>query len=170
MKLLYTVLLLAACALPCCNMCQGETGVGHAETGIFVTCDRTGYTVRNAGAEERYLNISEPCLLDTSKIPPVGPHGELSESMVVHGSGVARTTPFGAVLGRGASTRHDIDVSVVDICDDYTNAPPGQHERGPTPLAADRAAADGLLLHLHVTSTAATRSLDDVKVVCPLGP
>jgi hypothetical protein len=166
----YIMLLLAVCAVTGCSKCQDETGVGHAESGVFVTCDRTGYTVRNAGAEETYLNISEPCLLDTSKIPPVGPHGELSESVVVHGSGVARTTPFGAVLGRGASTRHDIDVSVVDICDDYTHAPPGQHERGPTPLAADRNAVDALLLHLHVTSTAATRSLDDVKVVCPLGP
>lgn len=163
----WLVIALGLIALPACGEgCQGSAGrVGLADVGIFVECDRQGYTVHNRGDRDRYVTVSAAaCVLNTAQIPPLGPNGELPD-IVVHGSGASALPPFAQVVPAGTSRRVAIDLSKVDECLDYTHAPPGQHERGPTSLVS-QGPADGLMLHIDATRLGAMRSERNARVVC----
>ncbi|MBW2276336.1 MAG: hypothetical protein JRF63_02525 [Deltaproteobacteria bacterium] len=162
----WIVLALAAVVLPSCGQsCQGSADqVGIADVGVFVECDRASYTVHNRDEQDRYVTISSFCVLNTAQIPPLGKNGKLPD-IVVHGSGVTNTPPFNETLPKGSSKRIEIDLAKVDNCDDYTDAPPGQHERGPTSLVSN-GPADGLMMHLSVSSVSAMRTERNARVVC----
>jgi hypothetical protein len=161
------VIAVAISTLPsCAGSCGGEPdGVGHAESGVFVDCDARGYTVRNTGDDAAYVIVPQPCLLDPARLPPLGPHGALPDSVVVHGAGIATVEAVGETIPAGGSKRVDFGGADVGVCEDYTNAPPGQHERGPTPLVAGRAPR-GMMLHLHVQEPGSLGPGWQGRVVC----
>jgi hypothetical protein len=161
------VIAIAVSTLPsCARSCGGGVdGVGHAESGVFVDCDAKGYTVRNTGEGDAYIIVPQPCLLDPARLPALGPHGALPAGMVVHGSGVATVTPLGEVIPAGGTKRIDFGGADVGECEDYTNAPPGQHERGPEPLVAG-GKARGMMLHLHVQQPGSSGPGWNGRVVC----
>jgi hypothetical protein len=161
-------IVVAISALPSCTRsCGGEPGgVGHAESGVFVECDAAGYTLRNTGARAAYVISPQPCLLDPSRLPPLGPHGALPDSMVVHGAGIATVEAVGETIPPGGSRRVDYGDADVGVCDDYTHAPPGQHERGPEPLLERGAEARGMMLHLHVQPSGSPGPGWNGRVVC----
>jgi hypothetical protein len=150
----------------CARSCGRETGgVGHAESGVFVDCDANGYTVRNTGDRNAYVIVPQPCLLDPTRLPPLGPNGLLPESVVVHGAGIATVEAVGETIPPGGSKRVDYGGADVGVCDDYTHAPPGQHERGPEPLLQG-GQPRGVMLHLHVREPDAPGPEWQGRVVC----
>jgi len=157
----------AVSALPsCARSCGAEPGgVGHAESGVYVDCDANGYTVRNTGQRDAYVIVPQPCLLDPARLPPLGPHGALPEGMVVHGSGLATVPSLGDTIPAGGAMRIDFGGAVPGVCEDYTQAPPGQHERVPEPLLTD-GPARGMMLHLHVQQPGAPGPGWQGRVVC----
>jgi hypothetical protein len=162
------VIAVVASALPACaGSCESRPeGVGHAESGVFVECDAKGYTLRNTGERAAYVISPQPCLLDPARLPPLGPNGALPESMVVHGAGIATVEAVGETIPPGGSKRVDYGDADVGVCDDYTHAPPGQHERGPEPLLERGAEARGVMLHLHVQPAGSPGPGWQGRVVC----
>lgn len=146
-------------AASCSRSCSDNDGagrIGDPESGLFVTCDRDGYTVINQGDEPVYVIINSFCQLNTAEAGEVGPHGEVM-SKVIHGSGAAEVDPFGKTILPGTEVSQTYDLSIVNSCDDYTDAPPGQFENSPVPLTSE-GPADAMMMHLHVQGTGVTNA------------
>jgi hypothetical protein len=143
--ILLPCLLLASCR-PCCAPPPDER-IGHAETGVFVACDPSGYTVSNEGDEPRYVVVSSLCTLNTAQVD-LGPRNELPD-LVLYSSTGTNPAPLSATIAPGAETRVDVDMTTVGHCMDATLAPPGQHDREPVSLISG-GPADALRMRLDI--------------------
>ncbi len=157
------LLLLPACRTGCDGSLTGPPKVGHAGTRIFVTCDPSGYTVRNEGDLPRALLVNTPCTLNSGQVD-IGPGGELPD-MVIYPSSGSSPSPLSATIGPGGEKRVDLDMTSVSHCMDATMAPPGQHENEPVSLVSD-GPADALRMRFAIHELASTGPPARIDVAC----
>ena len=157
------LLLLPSCRTGCDGPLGGLPKVGHEETRVFVTCDPSGYTVRNEGKLPRSLLVNPSCTINSGQVT-IGPHGELPDLVIYPASG-SSPTPLSATIGPGQEKRVELDMSTVSHCMDATMAPPGQHENEPVSLVSD-GPADALRIRFAIHEMASMDPPARIDVAC----
>ena len=124
--LLVLLPLLTACRSGCDGALEAPPKTGHAPTGVFVSCDPSGFTVLNEGDVVRDVRVDPRCVLSSKQVT-LGPGGELPD-MVIYSTASTAAPSLTAIIPPGGEHRQDLDMSSLGDCMDTTMAPPGQHE------------------------------------------